>query len=78
MSHEGTPGSVDLAEDVADVLSDLLDQTELAAKQRDPSIPEGTQLAEGDLEGQATVRYNKQSSMVRMNGVPVADRSTRS
>jgi hypothetical protein len=46
---------------------------DLATKQRDPNIPEGTVLSETDING-IPVTFKKQSSMHHIDGVAVPDR----
>lgn len=65
--------STELQQEQADILSDMLEQVDLAAAQRDPSIPEGTLLGEADIPGQQ-VRWKKQKSMVRSGNTPLPER----
>ena len=55
-------------------LLDQVDQAALAAKRRDPDIPEGEILAEVGDENSGITRQRKQSSMVSMNGKKLPER----
>jgi len=60
--------------ELLDTLLDQVDDAALAQKRRDPSIPEGTILAEVGDESSGITRFRKQSSMVSMNGKALPER----
>jgi hypothetical protein len=64
---------IQLQQEQADVLGDMLAKADIAAAYRDPSIPEGSILGETDLPGQQ-VRWRKQKSMVRSGTTPLPER----
>jgi hypothetical protein len=64
---------VQLQQEQADVLGDMLEKADLAAAYRDSSIPEGALLGETELQGQQ-VRWKKQKSMVHSGNTPLPER----
>jgi hypothetical protein len=70
---------VDKVEEVSGLLDQMVQDVEeqeaaVAALQRNPNIPEGTPLGETDLGGGASVKWQKQSSMVRHGDTPMPER----
>ncbi len=65
--------STDLQQEQADVLGDMLEKADVAAAYRDSSIPEGTLIAEGEIQGQQ-VKWKKPKSMVRAGNTPLPER----
>lgn len=59
-------------EEVVEEFNAMIDQ-QIAAGQRDPSIPAGTLLGESNVEGMP-MRWKKQNSMHHINGIPLPER----
>lgn len=64
---------IQLQQDQADVLGDMLAKADIAAAYRDQSIPEGALLGETELPGQM-VKWKKPKSMVRSGNTPLPER----
>lgn len=64
---------LDLQQEQADLLGDMLAEADLAASYRDSSIPEGTLLGEAEIQGQQ-VKWKKQKAMVRSGNTPLPER----
>ena len=66
---EAEAGTVD--PEILEEFQNMMD--DVAAKQRDPNIAEGTPLGSSDIDGMP-VNYKKQSSMHRLGDIPMPDR----
>lgn len=70
-----TTQNIEQATERADVLQELMAQTDARAAFSDPGVPEGTLLSEYELpDGGGSVRYRKPRSMVRNGQTPLPER----